>query len=65
MVIRLALSQYLGVVYGVEDWDNLEAQASGANNENFITAIGSYIYTGGYPNEVWRWDASNIQNSER
>ena len=65
MVIRLALSQYLGVVYGVEDWDNLEAQASGANNEDFITAIGSYIYTGGYPNEVWRWDASNIQNSER
>ena len=65
MVVQLDLGQYLGTVYGVENWSNLTAQASGAANDDFITAIGSYIYTGNYPNEVWRWDASNIQNSEK
>ena len=65
MVVQLDLGQYLGTVYGVENWSNLQAQASGASRDDFITAIGSYIYTGNYPNEVWRWDASNIQNSEK
>lgn len=65
MVIRLDLGQYFGAVYGVEDWDNLEDQATGADHDNAFVSNGSYVYTPGYPNEVWRWDASNIQNSEK
>ena len=65
MVIRLDLGQYFGVVYGVEDWDNLEDQASGADHDNAFVSNGSYVYTPAYPNEVWRWDASTLYLSEK
>ena len=65
MVVRLNLSGYVGVVTGIEDWTNLEDQAVGADSYFSLVADGSYIYTTDAPNSFWRWDASNIANSER
>ena len=65
MVVRLfPSSNTFGVVTGIEDWTNLQDQASGADHYFPLVSNGSYIYTTDPPNSIWRWDASNIANSE-